>query len=34
MVDNVLMSAPAKVTIGTKHSQNTTDTPYKKNLKN
>ena len=31
-MDNELMKAPAQVTIGTKHTQNTTDTPSKKNI--
>ena len=31
MVDNVSMAAPAQVTIGTKHNQNNTDAPSKKN---
>ena len=30
MVDNVLMAAPAQVTIGTNHTKNNTDTPSKK----
>ena len=29
MVDNGSMAAPAQVTIGTKHTQNTMDTPSK-----
>ena len=29
MVDNLSMTAPVKVTIGTKHTHNTTDTPSK-----
>ena len=32
MVDNGSMTAPAQVTIGTNHSQNTTDTPSKNNF--
>ena len=32
MVDNGSMAAPAQVTLGTKHTQNTTDTPSKNNF--
>ena len=32
MVDNGSMAAPEQVTIGTNHTQNTTDTPSKQNF--
>ena len=31
MADNRFIAAPAQVTIGTKHTQNTTGTPFKNN---
>ena len=31
-MDNISTASPTKVTIGSKHTNNTTDTPFNKNL--